>query len=372
MFIKGFDKDLKCRGFQFEIGGTYDTGFKDDELELCTDTVFHFCRSLQQVHLFYDCNDEDNRYCEIEVLGALIETNEKCGSNKIKIVREIIGDELNHLKGLERGNTGVFNSGDSNTGNFNSGDFNTGNFNSGDHNTGDFNTGNLNTSNGNAGHRNTGDCNTGDYNTGSCNTGDCNTGDCNTGYRNTGNYNVGYCNTSSYNTGNYNTGSCNTGYRNTGNCNTGYFNTGNYNTGNRNTGNCNTGYYNNGDYNTGDCNIGMFNSCNYSNGLFNTKEPTINIFNIDSGMTISEFKESEYYHALMSSPFRLTKWIEYSKEEKKTDKKKELIGGYLKKYTFYEACANWWNKMSDENKEIIKSIPNFDAKIFKEITGIEI
>jgi hypothetical protein len=27
--------------------------------------------------------------------------------------------------------------------------------------------------------------------------------------------------------------------------------------------------------------------------------------------------------------------------------------------------------MSTENKEIIKSIPNFNAEIFKEITGIE-
>lgn len=239
MFIKGFDKDLKCRNFQFEVGKVYDTGAKDDELKLCTNTVFHFCRSLQQVHQHYNCNDEDNRYCEIEVLGKLIEDKNKCGSNKIKIVREITGNELNQLKGLEKGNTGLFN-------------------------TGDYNTGNLNT----------------------------------------------------------------------------------------------------GDWNTGHYNTGMFNSCNYSNGFFNTKEPTVNIFNVDSGMTVSEFYTSKYFEALFSSPFILTEWIE--------DESKGLIGGYLKKYTFEEACKNWWNKMSDNDKEIIKSIPNFNAEIFKEITGIEV
>ena len=312
MFIKGFEKDLKCRSLQFEIGKVYDTGAKDNEIKLCTNTVFHFCRSLQQVHTYYSCNDEDNRYCEIEVLGALVEDNNKCGSNKIKIVREIIGDELKHLKGLERGNTGLFN-----TGNWNIGDYNVGN------------------------------SNIGEFNTGSCNTGSCNTGNYNTGVYNTGDYNTNY-----YNTGNGNAGDCNTGNCNTGNCNTG----------NRNTGDCNTGDYN----------IGMFNSCNYSNGFFNTKEPTINIFNIDSGMTISEFLKSDYYYALTSSPFRLTKKIEYTDEEKKTDKEKALIGSYLKVYSFKEACQNWWNNMSDKNKEIIKSIPNFDAKIFKKITGIKI
>ena len=309
MFIKGFDKDLKCRGFQFEVGKVYDTGAKDDELKLCTNTVFHCCKSLPQVHPYYNCNDEDNRYCEIEVLGKLIEDENKCGSNKIKIVREITGDELNRLKGLERGNTGLFN-------------------------TGDYNTGNMNTGNLNSGYNNTGNMNTGDYNTGNMNT---------------GNLNSGYNNTGNMNTGNLNSGYNNTGYRNTDDWN---------------TGNMNSGYRNTGDMNSGNWNTGTFNKCNYSNGFFNTKEPTVNIFNVDSGMTASEFYNSKYYDALISSPFILTEWIK--------DESKGLIGGYLIEYTFEEACKNWWNKMSDNDKEIIKSIPNFNADIFKEITGIEV
>ena len=311
MYIKGFDKDLKCRGFQFEIGKEYkiDT---DKELKLCSDTVFHFCDNLQNVHQFYDCSNADNRFCEIEVIGEIIKDDVKMGSNHIKVVREILGEELNVLKCLINGNTGLFN-----TGNKNTGYSNTGNSNTGDSNTGDWNTGNKNT------------------------------GDWNTGYRNTGDRN---------------TGSWNTGDRNTG-----YWNTGSWNTGDRNTGSWNTG-----DRNTGSWNTGSWNTCDYSSGFFCTKEPMAVIFDIETNMTVSEFRNSKYMDALYSSPFKLTEWIYYTQKERLISTENDLIGGYLKRYTYQEACDNWWKNMTQENKLIIKSIPNFNAKIFKQITGIEV
>ena len=139
-----------------------------------------------------------------------------------------------------------------------------------------------------------------------------------------------------------NTGSDNTGYINTGNCNTGNYNTGDWNTGNRNT------------------------------GFFNTKENECYIFNKPSGMVPTEFMRSIYYDALCSAPFVLTEWIHYTDEEKAEDKAKELIGGYLKQYGYKEACAKWWSALSDEAKEIIQQIPNFDADKFEEITGIRV
>lgn len=99
MRIKGFDKNLQCRGFQFEIGNTYDTGASDNELELCSDKVFHYGDSIQMVNDYYSCL-KSNRYCEIEVLGKEITDGSKYGSNRIKILREIKEDELNVLKGI--------------------------------------------------------------------------------------------------------------------------------------------------------------------------------------------------------------------------------------------------------------------------------
>lgn len=148
VFIKGFDKDLKCQNMQFEIGKEYKiNNTKGTKLELCSNTVFHFCDSLQKVHNFYNCSNEDNRFCYIEVIGKFIEDDEKCGSDHIKIIRELTNEELKIAKGLTAGNTGLFNTGDRNTGYRNTGDRNTGDRNTGNWNTGDSNTGDFNSCN---------------------------------------------------------------------------------------------------------------------------------------------------------------------------------------------------------------------------------
>ena len=175
MKIKGFDKNLCCRGMQFEVGKIYDTGAKDDEIRLCSNTVYHYCDNIKQVHTYYTCNPvQQNRFCEIEVLGAEVTDGEKCGSNKVKLVREIVGDELKTLIGQINGNTGLFNSGDWNSGNRNSGNRNSGDWNSGDWNSGNRNSGNWNSGNRNSGNWNSGNWNSGDWNSGNWNSGDWN------------------------------------------------------------------------------------------------------------------------------------------------------------------------------------------------------
>ncbi len=348
MKIKGFDEDLKCRGYQFEVGKTYDTGAKDNELDLCSDKVFHYCDSLRKVHGYYSVKpEENNRFCEIEVLGMEVTDGNKCGSNKIKIIREIVGEELNVLKGLTNGNTGLFNSGNYNSGNCNSGNRNSGYFNSGNCNSGNYNSGNRNSGNYNSGNYNSGNCNSGNYNSGNCNSRDSNSGNCNSGHRNSGNYNSG-----DFNSGN--------------------FNSGRYNSGNHNSGDYNSGYGNSGNCNSGNCNNGDFNSCDYSSGLFCTQDPKVKIFDIETDMTMKEVMQTDWYRMLFKYSINLTKWIENTDEEKQSDKDKDLIGGYLKTYTYKEACKNWWDKYTDKEKAVIMSMPNFDKDKFKQITGIEV
>ena len=86
------------------------------------------------------------------------------------------------------------------------------------------------------------------------------------------------------------------------------------------------------------------------------------------------FMETEWYAVLTSSSseFNLTEWRSYTNEEKEHDERKRFIGGELITIPYKEACANWWASLSDEDKAIIKTMPNFDADIFYEITGINV
>ena len=187
-----------------------------------------------------------------------------------------------------------------------------------------------------------------------------------------GNNNSGHENSGNLNSGDFNSGDFNSGNDNSGHFNTGSVNSGNDNSGNLNSGDTNSGHGNSGYANRGNDNSGDWNKCDGSNGIFCTEEPTIRIFDKDTNMTLSEFRRSKYNRALRSVKLELTEWIEYTEEEKKEDDNKRLIGGYLKEYSYKEACANWWNELTEENREIIMSIPNFDAAKFYEITGIKI
>ena len=176
-------------------------------------------------------------------------------------------------------------------------------------------------------------------------------------------------------TGRCNTGNWNTGNRNTGNWNTGNWNTGNRNTGNRNTGNRNTGDWNTGDWNTGNWNTGDWNKSSFNTGCFNTEEQKIMLFNKPSNMTYSKWLDSDARYLLNQIPKDVVEWVyeeDMTDEEKAAHPTYETTGGYLKVLDESECGQLWWGSLSDRRKEIIKAIPNFDAEIFFQCTGVRV
>ena len=277
---KAFDKDLRCRDMQYEIGQTYEM---DGEINPC-ERGFHFCKSLADCYKFYPTT-ENTRICEVTALGdAKTDDDIKYCTNKIRIGREV-------KKPREKSNTSLSNSGYCNSGNRNSGDCNSGYWNSGDWNSG----------NRNSGYWNSGDCNSGNRNSGYWNSGDCNSGNRNSGY-----WNSGYCNS----------------------------------------------------------------------GIFCTaKNPTIRIFDKDSDWTINDWLVSDAKNIMNQCPYPYSEFIPaegMSDEEKDNHPEHKTIGGYVKVIRVtQEDKQKWWDALSDDDKQTVMDLPNFDKDKFYECTGIE-
>lgn len=161
-------------------------------------------------------------------------------------------------------------------------------------------------------------------------------------------------------TGNHNTGSCNTGNRNAGD----------WNAGNYNTGSCNTGDWNAGDWNAGDWNYSSFNS-----GCFNTSEHKILMFDEPSDWTYRDWLNSKAYWILFGMPKDVTTWVyacDMTDEEKAAHPEHVTTGGYLKKLDERNVAQDYWNSLSENQKQVILSLPNFDKEKFYQCTGIRV
>jgi len=269
----------------------------------------HFCKNAADCFRYYDF-DPNNHVAEVIAHGTVVEGENKCATNKLEIVREIPWAEV-----LE-----VVNTGKDCTGRCNSGNWNSGNWNSGDWNSGDWNSGN----------RNSGD----------------------------------------WNSGNRNSGNCNSGDRNSGNWNSGNRNSGDWNSGNSNSGNCNSG-----DRNSGNCNSGDWNATSFSNGCFNTVSPKIYMFNKPTDWTFERWFNCRARRLLSDIDDCQLEYVylsDMTDEEKAAHPEAETTGGYLKERTTADNARKWWAGLSADDRNVILSLPNFDAAIFKEITGIDV
>ena len=89
---KGFDKNLKCRDFQYEVGKEYEM---DGDIKCCK-RGFHACESPLEVFDHYDMLN--SRFAEVEQSGEIDkeENTTKVCSSKIKVKAELkLADMIN-------------------------------------------------------------------------------------------------------------------------------------------------------------------------------------------------------------------------------------------------------------------------------------
>ena len=118
-----------------------------------------------------------------------------------------------------------------------------------------------------------------------------------------------------------------------------------FNSGEMNSGDWNSGHRNSGDGNSGHRNSGDWNACNYETGVFNTNQSdTIRIFN---------------------KPCLRTYW-------ENTYKPRFLYFDIDKDIGYKESFKRSWNNADPKDRIKIKDLPNFDADVFYELSGIRV
>ena len=83
IYYKGFDKNLRCRGFQYEIGKSYT---HKGEITLCK-SGFHACKYPLSVFNYYA--PADSRFAEVEASGKIVPSDDKLACEKLKIKAEL-------------------------------------------------------------------------------------------------------------------------------------------------------------------------------------------------------------------------------------------------------------------------------------------
>ena len=188
----------------------------------------------------------------------------------------------------------------------------------------------------------------------------------NTGHKSTGDWSTGDRSTADRSTGHQSTG-----YGSTGDQSTGYGSTGDQSTGDRSTGDQSTGYGSTGYGSAGYRSTGNWSISSYSTGHFSTEDYAgFGAFNkpCTPERWVNAYKPDWLY-------FHLTEWVEtdnMSDQEKEDNPSYKTTGGYLRVYGYQEAFQKSYNAANREEQLKIKELPNFDADIFFEISGIRI
>jgi hypothetical protein len=98
-------------------------------------------------------------------------------------------------------------------------------------------------------------------------------------------------------------------------------------------------------------------------------------FDQETEISWNQWRNSRAYDLLWNVDSRPTEWIyadDMTDQEKIDYPSYKTTGGYLKERDISKAYQEWWDKLTGDQKQCIKEIPNFDAEKFKQITGIDV
>lgn len=95
--FKGFDENLKCRGFQYEEGMTYE--MSESSISLCN-RGFHFCYRIKDVFSFYSKNDK-NKFAIVKPEGKILKGSDKSVCSRIKVVKVLSPQDLEKILFIE-------------------------------------------------------------------------------------------------------------------------------------------------------------------------------------------------------------------------------------------------------------------------------
>ena len=130
-FVRGykvFNEDWTCSPGGNTKQYTCPGKFEEDITPVRCGHGMHFCRKASDCFNYY-AFDPKNKVAEVIAYGDIVESGDKCCTNKLEIVREIPWQELLTIVNTGKDCTGLCNTGDWNTGDWNKSSCNTGCFN---------------------------------------------------------------------------------------------------------------------------------------------------------------------------------------------------------------------------------------------------
>ena len=99
------------------------------------------------------------------------------------------------------------------------------------------------------------------------------------------------------------------------------------------------------------------------------------MFNKPTNLTYSDWIDSDACRILNKIKCNPVEWVnknDMTAEEKENNPEYKTTCGFLRKVNIEERKQELWNKLSDDEKQVVYDLPNFDADIFEKCTGIKI